>query len=419
MHEDLNIGELKQKGNFAKFYTDEHDICDGAVKLLRTKQSNDVWQMRVWIASEKKMVRKSLRTKDLETAKEKGRTLYYTMMGKIDSGQKIFTITANELVEKYLDYQQDRVDGGMITQGRQTTIKTQLSHFLAFVGENRKLDSINREKYRDYYLFRRKHHPKVQDVTLVNEKSTIGHMYKFALEKGYINQSRLPMFSEMKRININSRTSFTIEDYKKLYSYLRTYTNKTMTDEELYNRKIVRDFILILSNTGLRFGELRAIKWSAITITKSKSKYPNVMIRVPAEISKVRKDRTAVGMRGDIFKRIKTYSNHKSPTDYVFASFETGEMFSRKILYKMWNIIMKETGLDESVNDYSYYCLRHTFATYRLQYGKIDIRTLAKVMGCSVRFIEQHYDSARVENMVDYITQNTSSDDSFSQYVLG
>ena len=143
------------------------------------------------------------------------------------------------------------------------------------------------------------------------------------------------------------------------------------------------------------------------------------MIRVPAEISKVRKDRTAIGMRGDIFKRIKTYSNHKSPTDYVFASFETGEMFSRKILYKMWNIIMKETGLDESVNDYSYYCLRHTFATYRLQYGKIDIRTLAKVMGCSVRFIEQHYDSARVENMVDYITQNTSSDDSFSQYVLG
>ena len=79
---------------------------------------------------------------------------------------------------------------------------------------------------------------------------------------------------------------------------------------------------------------------------------------------------------------------------------------------------MKETGSDESVNDYSYYCLRHTFATCRLQYGKIDIRTLAKVMGCSVRLIEQYYDSARDENMVDYITQNTSSDDSFSQYIL-
>jgi hypothetical protein len=36
------------------FYTSEHDICDGAVKLLRTKQSGDVWQMRVWISKEKK-----------------------------------------------------------------------------------------------------------------------------------------------------------------------------------------------------------------------------------------------------------------------------------------------------------------------------------------------------------------------------
>ena len=84
----------------------------------------------------------------------------------------------------------------------------------------------------------------------------------------------------------------------------------------------------------------------------------------------------------------------------------------------MWNIIMKETGLDESVNDYSYYCLRHTFATYRLQYGKVDIRTLGKVMGCSVRFIEQHYDSAKVENMMDYITRDLNRKDALDEFIL-
>lgn len=84
----------------------------------------------------------------------------------------------------------------------------------------------------------------------------------------------------------------------------------------------------------------------------------------------------------------------------------------------MWNIIMNETGLSDSVNDYSYYCLRHTFATYRLQYGKVDIRTLGKIMGCSVKFIEQHYDSARVENMMNYITRTVDKDDAFEQYVL-
>ena len=86
----------------------------------------------------------------------------------------------------------------------------------------------------------------------------------------------------------------------------------------------------------------------------------------------------------------------------------------------MWNLIMKESGLIESFNNYSYYCLRHTFATYRLQYGKIDIRTLAKVMGCSVNYIEKHYDSAIVEEMTDYITRgiNEKSNDAFNDMIL-
>ena len=65
----------------------------------------------VGYTQKKKYIKKSLRTKDLDS-KTKGRELYYTMMGKVSAGQKLFTITAKELVEKYLDYQLDRVDGG-------------------------------------------------------------------------------------------------------------------------------------------------------------------------------------------------------------------------------------------------------------------------------------------------------------------
>lgn len=400
------------------FYTAEHHICDGAVKLLRTKQSGDVWQMRVWISKEKKYVKKSLRTRDLETAKEKGRHLYYSMMGKIDAGQKLFTITAKELTEKYLEYQQDRVDGGFITKGRFITIRSQMTHFLNFVGEGSSLDTIDRQRYKDYYLYRRKTHPKVRDKTLLNERATISHLHKWALENNHITQDRLPLWSEIKRINIESRTAFTIEDYKTLYRYLRNYTHNIGDERELYYRQLIRDFILIQSNTGLRFGECRFLKWHCVSVVKSKNKYPNVQIRVPAEISKIRKDRTAVGMRGDFFNRIKTYSKHTQPQDYVFADFDTGEPINKRMLYKMWHLIMDESGLSESVNNYSYYCLRHTFATYRLQYGKIDIRTLAKVMGCAVSFIEQHYDSARVEDMTDYITRPTEERNVIDDVIL-
>ena len=62
----------------------KHDICDGATKLLRTRQSGNVWQTQCRISrisAEKRYVKKPLRTRDLEQAKEKGRKLYYAMMG--------------------------------------------------------------------------------------------------------------------------------------------------------------------------------------------------------------------------------------------------------------------------------------------------------------------------------------------------
>ena len=70
---------------------------------------------------------------------------------------------------------------------------------------------------------------------------------------------------------------------------------------------------------------------------------------------KVRKKRTAVGMRGDFFNQIKSYSNHTHPEDYIFADFDTGEILSKKILYSMWDLIMRESGLKDSLNDYSYF----------------------------------------------------------------
>ena len=185
LHEDLPLGDYPDRPSVnemsSKFYTDTHDICDGQVTILRTKQSGQVWQMRCWISAEKKHFKKSLRTKNLEDAKDKARKQYYAMMGKVEAGMRVFSITAGDLVDKYLDYQQARADGGMISQRRIGTIRTYLKHFLEFVGKGRMMDTINKEKYKDYYLFRRKKHKDVKDVTLLNERATIGNLNKLSL----------------------------------------------------------------------------------------------------------------------------------------------------------------------------------------------------------------------------------------------
>ena len=56
----------------------------------------------------------------------------------------------------------------------------------------------------------------------------------------------------------------------------------------------------------MRFGECHQLKWEYINVIPSKLKYPNVKIFIPSHITKTRRERTTLGMRGDIFKRIKS-----------------------------------------------------------------------------------------------------------------
>ena len=425
LHADLPLGDNppRAKNVTSSFHTEEVDICDGEVKLVRTKQSNKVWQMRVWVRDEKQYFRKSLREKDLERAKDKARKIYYEMMGKIQIGAKIFSITAKELVEKYLEHQQSRVDVGFITQGRHTTIKSQMKHLLSFVGEETNLDVIQRQKYRDYYAYRKRTKPNVTNVTLVNERATIGNLYKWGLEHGYVNQSQLPLWSEIRKI-VSYRKAFQRDEYRVLWKFIKNWHKDVIHERDVYERKLVRDFILILANTGMRFGEARFIKWNYVEVIKSKGdrhpkdRHPNVHIRIPAKLSKVRKDRTAIGRRGDIFTRIKTYSEYTHPQDYVFANYDTGEAISRKTLYRLWNIIRAESGMGEFPEDYSYYSLRHSFASYRLMLGNVDVFTLSKVMGCSVKYIEEHYGQVQTEKMTDYITRTQSTMDDIDDVFL-
>ena len=419
----LRKGQRKVKKKIVKFHTDEEDILEGDVKLFRTKASGDVWQMRYLVRKEGKYYRKSTKQRDLYKAKEVAKKNYYSIMGLMTTGRKIFSLTTSELVELYLQHQQRRVDDGHITQGRHSTIKTQTKQFLSFVGENTSIAGIDDKKYRQYYRFRKDHSPSVQNVTLINERATIGSIYKFGIEEGYVAGNQVPRWEEMAKTT-RKREHLPVSAYRCLYKYLNKWNKSVKDEKDIYERKLVRDFIYILANTGLRLGEARQLKWNMVSVVKGKNKYPNVKIIVPAEISKVKHkgDRTAIGLRGDIFDRIKKYSPSKKARDFVFPDYnKPKEPINRDILYKMWKEIREDSGIKEYEVGlpYTYYCLRHTFATYRLNFGNVDVFTLSSIMGCSVKYIEDHYGHPDVEKRMDYITRKSTTYDDVDTLFVG
>ena len=90
-------------------------------------RTGDVYQFRMWLKTEKKVLRKSLKTRDLNSAIELAEEKTFEVMNDLKSGKELFGITLKELTERYLAYRQLDVDSGYITPARLGTIRSQIN----------------------------------------------------------------------------------------------------------------------------------------------------------------------------------------------------------------------------------------------------------------------------------------------------
>jgi len=94
--------------------SDAYDLFDGRIRIYRTTNSGDVWQFLMYVQSEQRYVRKSLKTRDKEIAAERAEKMFIDYQARLIRNEKIFSITAKQLVEKYLMYERERHESGQI-----------------------------------------------------------------------------------------------------------------------------------------------------------------------------------------------------------------------------------------------------------------------------------------------------------------
>ena len=102
--------------NAGGFQHSNHEILGGKAKVFRVPNSGDVYQFQMWIPEEKKSLRKSLKTKDFETALKRGEELYLQTFSHVKSGRKLFGITLKELSDAYIKWREEDVALGNITK---------------------------------------------------------------------------------------------------------------------------------------------------------------------------------------------------------------------------------------------------------------------------------------------------------------
>jgi integrase len=394
--------------------TDSEMLLGDRGEIYRMSRSGAVYQCRIWVPDERKYLRKSLKTTDYETAKQRGETLILQTLSDVASGRKLFGISLGELVDKFLEHEGERVKGGFITEGRLTTIQSQCRALLRTKPRSTKIAELDENSFHDWTLMRRKDNPSITQVTIRNETATIGKIFDFA------HRNKLSHFPKMyfeririSRADVGRRDTFTIEEYEEMVKFLRTYTSKKYCpdDEDRTERQKVRDYILTLSNTLMRTGELRQLCWGDVLGYEDRTdetgkKVCVVNLRIRKETSKVRRPRTIWVRGGDYIKRLKTYSPFTEPTDLLFTNKTGTHPLGTRELYKHWDRVMKGIGIeDHSERKLSYYSLRHFGITMRMKSG-VPIADVASVAGTSVSHIETHYRHIDDEVMIDSALRN-------------
>ena len=82
-------------------------------------------------------------------------------------------------------------------------------------------------------------------------------------------------------------------------------------------------FVLIATNSGLRVGEQKQLRWEDVRVEEHKDKEGNTVklarINVRAATSKVCRGRTLLCRNGQYFKKLKTGLGERSGKSFVFC----------------------------------------------------------------------------------------------------
>lgn len=391
-----------------KYQLNQINLYGGDVKLFTTKDSNGIWYVKIWIHEENKYYQKSLRTRDENYARSLAENEYVLIKAKRLNKQQIFSQTLYQVIDEWLEEQYKGV-GISRTEGRYKVIKSQTNWLKKFISDKSiKIQDVDGQIFSTYFAWRRKQRPNVVNSTLMNEASMVKTIFGFAVQRGYLQQGFNAEFQHLKKEN-NRRESLTVSEWRTITNHMKS--NKFLNDGDTNKtRHFVRDFAVLMCNTGCRFNEMRLLKWKNVKVVRGKDE-KKVLCEIHFEdwMTKTGKARTVQGMRGDVLERIKKYSNYTNHNDYIFVDNNSGNQLKKDVYYRAWNVMLKDTGLDKGWKKITYYNLRHTYATFR-QYAGVDSRSLCENLGCGLRFLEEHYGHLQTKIMRDKLTKDIDED---------
>ena len=210
--------------------------------------------------------------------------------------------------------------------------------------------------------------------------ATFRAVMRFAAGRSYIRESQV--FRGRLLVDRARREEFTPAEYRELHTFARRWIKEAGRETSRWYRQISYNFILVMTNTGMRPSEAKNLRWRDVEIHTDRQERTVVRLSVRGKA----KFRTlvAAGNVATYLERVRLLSKAAEPDDFVFTTHEGKP--ARTLYHSLIEALLTKSGLLDrsSGSRRSTYCFRHTYATFRLTEG-VDVYFLAKQMGTRSR----------------------------------
>ena len=330
---------------------------------------------------------------------------YYRLHRKINGKyEDFYGINKSDAEDKFYERKKEVEEG--ISQSKDITITTLMNKWLFQIKKN----EIKPSSFQSYEGTFRNY---IKDSDIANVK--VHDAKSIQIQEYYNNLGKNKSYSQIKKLH-KLLKQFFIYAEKEGYIAKNPCNNITIPNKknevqsdtiEYFGEDEIKqlkkafknnkfyNLILFALGTGLRQGELLALKWENVNL---KEKY----IEVKESVKKVyifdddgnktlktiyQKPKTKNSVRKvDLPNKIvDLLSNMNNNTTFVFED-ENGNPYSAKTLFGNWKKVLNDNNIPYK----KFHSLRHTYATMLLTKG-VDLKTVQDLMGHSDITITQIY----------------------------
>lgn len=371
-------------------------ILEGQATLFQ-RPTSPIWHVRY--KAHGKWERQTTKCEDLREAKQKATDIVLDARFKEKNNLPVVNKRVKSVARLTIRRLEEMIASGRGKATYKTYIQAIEKYVIPLLG-NHNIDKIDNAVLAKFERQRIELMGKTPSASVINNhNSALNQVFDEALARGYMTKFQVPLLRN-DGIKTERRPDFTLDEYKQIYKKMRVWEREARKGNETVLRGVLRDYILVLANTGIRAGtEAMNLKWKHITHFEEKRvKYLAMHVsgktggrEVIARHStayylnrlRCRRAEWAEGDFEDFLKQKKD--------EYVFRvagkdmTNTFGKMFAR---FLERNDLLYDT---KTSKERTLYSLRHYYATMALTYERMSIYTLAKHMGTSVKMIEQHY----------------------------